>query len=261
MYVFHPGRRGTCGGSRRDTIAERLPVRREPGRPRKPQVAHECQRVGRSAAAALSRTPHVLVDARVQIERRQAQIVRARQPIAHERVDHGKRLNRLRRVEVEAVTLVDEIEARSDDGYAPDTSLAECARGGQAVHRAFDPEAGENRGVGREPTLAKQRAASCRIGPGRVQDTGRFDRTIDARDVRRHVRQRLAKKPPRACAPVVACDVEAVANQQIARELQALVVAWRRGASDEVVDASVDQTVAARRARQLRDLTLGRARS
>ena len=54
-------------------------------------------------------------DSRTQIERRDPQVFGRRETKPYERVDECERLNRLHRVEIVAVGLVGEVQARPDD--------------------------------------------------------------------------------------------------------------------------------------------------
>ena len=90
------------------------------------------------------------------VQGRDAQVVQTRQLKSKQRVDHRERLNRLRRVEIEAVSLVHEVETRPHDCDAPDAAWAERRGGRDAVQRSLDGKARENRGVGRKSPLAKR---------------------------------------------------------------------------------------------------------
>ena len=64
-------------------------------------------------------------------------------PVTDERIDQGKRLQRLQRIEVVAFGLVHEVEARADDRDAADGACCLRARRSGVLERTFDGVRGE----------------------------------------------------------------------------------------------------------------------
>ena len=92
----------------------------------------------------------VIDDARADVEGRHVHAVGMSQTDTDERIDQGKRLQGLRRIEIVAFGLVHEVEAWADDRDAPDAARGLRARGTRVLQRAFDRVRGEHGRVRRE---------------------------------------------------------------------------------------------------------------
>src|SRR5262249_38696416 len=105
-----------------DSFTESTPVREESLRPLSRRVQRQCQLVTLSPQSPLARPLEMRVDSWAEVERRHLQSPEIAKAQAHERIDDRKRLNRLDWIEIVALALVGEVEARSDNRDAADES-------------------------------------------------------------------------------------------------------------------------------------------
>ena len=96
-------------------------------------------------------------DARAEIERRDLHASVPCEIQSQQGIHEGKGLNGLLGIKVVPSQLVGEVQPWPDDGDALHRSGREDASGLHRIKRALDPEVDENRGVGRQSTIAKHR--------------------------------------------------------------------------------------------------------
>ena len=152
------GRDGDRRGGRPNPIAELLPVSHQVPRPGKEvQPPRQVEHVGLSGLRPASGHLEVVVDPRAHVERRHANLVPLGEPEPEHGVDDGERLDRLHRIEVGALPLVDEVEARPDDANAADAASGQQPVGEKDRKRLLDAEAGIDRSVRGEPAVLEER--------------------------------------------------------------------------------------------------------
>ncbi len=112
----------------------------------------------------------VVEDGEADVEGGDREALRARQAQAHQRVGQGERLHRLRRVEVLALRLLHEIEARAHDRNAVDGAGGEKAALQRVPQGLVEGERGPQRRVEGDAAVAEERRARGelrgRVGQG-----------------------------------------------------------------------------------------------
>ena len=165
---------------------------------------------------------------------------------AHQRIDDGKGLDRLRRVEVVAIELVGEVESGTDDGDAMHGAGAQRALRLHSRERGVDAVVDEDRRVGRQAPFAEQREPIGEVGRTCIEERARAQRAVAG-----HLERPLFEIGLRV----------AFLRQHVAHELEPLVCSRRRDARNKVVDARPQPGQrAGGTLDEIGDLPLGRAR-
>ena len=214
-------------------IAQRAPVGEQGGRPRARDVAGQLDHIAVILAGTLVGTLHVIEHAGADVEDRYGQAAGLSQLQAHERIVESEGLERLQGVVVERglLLLVDEIEAGADDGDASDLAFTEDSAGFQVAKGLVEREVRQDAGVEREPAVVEQRRTvqnGCGLGiGGALSERSPF---------LKHAEQVAVDK--RAC--LLRFQVDAFAQQNIAQQCEALVIAGIAKAGNQVVHAGAD---------------------
>src|SRR5206468_219512 len=112
-----------------------------------------------------SRPRHVINHAWTDVEQNDVQLAaRPGQAQPFHRIEHGKRLHRLWRVEVEPHVLVGEVEPWTDDGHAPYAARGEKPARLHRREGPLDRIVGDERGVEREAARAEQMRSPREFG-------------------------------------------------------------------------------------------------
>ena len=221
----------------------RCQVLHQPLRPRTIEVPGQHQTVGRPRGCAATRGLEMLDHLRAEIEGRHPHVARIAEPVADQGVDHRERLNRLWRVEVVAPELVGEVESRPHDRHSPDRA-GRRPRTGHRLERDIDAIVHEQRRV--------RGQAAVTVHGSRRERVACIHRLRRRRAARRHRLHARLEKLSRLILSRRCRGVDARARDHAARELQALVVARRRNARDEVVHARAQGGLAFSRTRKER---------
>ena len=145
-------------------------------------------------------------------------------------VDDGERLDRLHRIEVVALPLVDEVEARPDDANAADAAGGQQPVGQKDRERLLDAEAGIDRGVRGEPAVLEERRPR-RVAHGLLADEIGLPAVLGDHACRPRG-EPLAEPPP----GVRGGEIDRLPSGDDAGELEPLIPPWRRQGVDEVLD-------------------------
>ena len=164
------------------------------------------------------------------------------------------------RVEIVPLRLVGEVQTRAHEGDAAHAVRGELAAGGNRLDRLVEREVGGQSRIGREPAIAVHRRVRAQLGAWITGTLRRFRDAPIARVRRDDPLPDLDEIDPGLLPARFSRRIDGLAFDELARELEPLVRAWRGKPGDEIVEAAQQELFGHRASPERRHVLLGRAR-